>query len=892
MGFNKQSIKKYTRTYSYFLGVDRDGVGSEINARRLAYSENVYRDYSGEGGVIESVPGYRRLARLGKKINGLFIQKGDSADYLIIHSGDSIYRISTDLIDEMEPKKIGEAADRRSSAFSYYGELFLLDGERIHNVNKYGEHRIIDKDDYSLYVPITYVGGERCETRNLFTDKFIEQMPISDPYEFLEETDGLIYEVSDEGLGHCTVAGAEGSIEGTLNIPKYKVIAGVKYSVYSIADDAFSGQSGIVHLKIAQGVRYIGNRAFFGCDGLKTVRIPKTVMEIGDMAFKACLNLEEVRLGGGCERIGDGAFSLTALKNVYFGGTEAQFLSLEGASQAFANVETEVDVPDLPSSIKVPIYSDVLTVDRVTLDEEEIPYDIEENGEKTFAVILWEYGDEFKPRMLEVRGSQKEFRSYFRKEGYGFYPEVDGWGREGFASVSSAKICEMFDGRIFYAGCDSLPGVVFYSERTRTGQNDPLYVGAYSYFRDGFYETASLLSVRDRLAHFKKGDSGEGSIFYHVPMETGDPVMPKIYPVSSVHSGVSSSGGAVSFYDDPVFLTSHGLSALRMTNIEYERSVDCVSHNVNSDLLAEDLSSSSLAIWEGYLAIATRGNIYLADSRAKFRHMTGVYEYEWFIMKGVGTWDGDYRVYRYSSAPHAGYALHPSPDSMADDVIYSEITDGTLIHFTEESGVKYEVYPTDELTGGTFDPAIMLVSSEELLFFGTEGGDLCVFNNDKRGIPPDRIKEMDDFSPQEYSESMGRAIHPDFYSFMGHSPRYAIKTKLDNCDVPHMTKDTVKGSLVIRCKSSSGSKLHVEVGTDRKGYGEIAYFPTHSMDFSSLSFSDISLDTGTYISIPISERERGWCEKQIAVYSDEYASPLAISSISYRYTLNGKIKKR
>jgi hypothetical protein len=82
------------------------------------------------------------------------------------------------------------------------------------------------------------------------------------------------------------------------------------------------------------------------------------------------------------------------------------------------------------------------------------------------------------------------------------------------------------------------------------------------------------------------------------------------------------------------------------------------------------------------------------------------------------------------------------------------------------------------------------------------------------------------------------------------------------------------------------------VCTDKRGYKEISSFPIHSLDFSDLSFADVSLDTGTYISLPFGERERGWCEKQIAIYSTSFASPIAISSISYAFKLGGKIKKR
>jgi hypothetical protein len=42
---------------------------------------------------------------------------------------------------------------------------------------------------------------------------------------------------------------------------------------------------------------------------------------------------------------------------------------------------------------------------------------------------------------------------------------------------------------------------------------------------------------------------------------------------------------------------------------------------------------------------------------------------------------------------------------------------------------------------------------------------------------------------------------------------------------------------------------------------------------------------------PLSEREKRWVEKQIAIYTDEYSSPFGIYAIAYRFTVDGKIKK-
>ena len=87
------SIKKstsgaeYTISYPLLGGVDLGREG-RVGRERLAYAENMYRDYDGEGGgIIESLPGFREIARLGERVHSLFVQRGnDGARYVIVHA--------------------------------------------------------------------------------------------------------------------------------------------------------------------------------------------------------------------------------------------------------------------------------------------------------------------------------------------------------------------------------------------------------------------------------------------------------------------------------------------------------------------------------------------------------------------------------------------------------------------------------------------------------------------------------------------------------------------------------------------------------------------------------------------------------------------------------------
>ena len=62
-----------------------------------------------------------------------------------------------------------------------------------------------------------------------------------------------------------------------------------------IADETFSGCSGLTSVTIPSSVMSIGNRAFYGCSGLKSVTIPKSVTSIGDNAFNGCSILTKVQ---------------------------------------------------------------------------------------------------------------------------------------------------------------------------------------------------------------------------------------------------------------------------------------------------------------------------------------------------------------------------------------------------------------------------------------------------------------------------------------------------------------------------------------------------------------------------------------------------------------------
>jgi hypothetical protein len=198
--------------------------------------------------------------------------------------------------------------------------------------------------------------------------------------------------------------------------------------------------------------------------------------------------------------------------------------------------------------------------------------------------------------------------------------------------------------------------------------------------------------------------------------------------------------------------------------------------------------------------------------------------------------------------------------------------------------------PTTEKSGGIFSPASVFISHGKLLFFATDSGRICVFNNDMRGVAPDSVKGSDDYNEDEYRATMGNKIHPEFYSFTDHAPEYVIKTAFDNCGIPHLTKSTVKKSLVVKAKSCLPDAIDCEVTTDTQDPVYVGSFPTAIVGFDDFSFTEMPWYVSKYSTMALPENEKRWIEKQLTLKSNTFACPIAIYSLSYRYVIKGRIK--
>ena len=91
-------------------------------------------------------------------------------------------------------------------------------------------------------------------------------------------------------------------------------------------------------------------------------------------------------------------------------------------------------------------------------------------------------------------------------------------------------------------------------------------------------------------------------------------------------------------------------------------------------------------------------------------------------------------------------------------------------------------------------------------------------------------------------------------------------------------------------KCLGSGEVNCEVGTNLKGYKEVASLPDAALNFAEFDFENMSFANVEYATVALREKERGWLEKTVAVYSDKYSSPFGIYSIIYRFTVKGKIK--
>ena len=873
---NKNSKTEYTRIYENLRGVDLSIVPSRDSNTRFSYLENMYVDYGGTDTAVESVVGFRTLARLGAKINGIFLSRiRENEDLIIVHAGTSLYTFNSserDSIIKLNPIYT-ELQNTRSRAVRFNDTIYIMDGSQILTVDSNGVPNVLG-DGIPPYVPILSQDGEEKEEMNLLTNSCLCKYQIDSLNETGYASPTLTYEIINEYSRTCKVTGIGDDFSGELHIPSYVFIDGKKYKVTAIGASAFKGNSKITALRTNSNLEVIEKYAFRGCPALKTVRFSDTVSELGHYSFYNCTALTDLYIGLGFTTFGvhsmDGC---TALKNIYYAGSDDEFIDIERVDQLSGADNIYSGVYEKGIILSIPVSSKISSVQRVLIGTAEVSFVFD----KSAAQIRIDIAD-------KTSIAAGEAVIYATANSSEILPGLDSSLTTADA-ISKCTLGAVYDGRLFLSGNPNLPGYVFYSSVDRYGNVNPAYFSATSLFIDGDneHQICSLLSIDDALAVFKFADGSGADVFYHKASEKMG------YPVSAVIYDAGAGGDSFAFSGEAVFVSKRGLCAIERSSGKM-RAV-CRSSNVNRFLLNENPENIRISEWQGYLVLSVDGRIYLGDPRTAFKREDRL-EYEWYFLNGIGTYSGQRRIYRYSSTAREGFLVHENADQPVSGTVYSETISGTAQYYVFDSSKqhKYAVYMTDEFCDGSFNACTAVLGFDNLLYFGTSSGHVCIFNNDKRGEAPESIRNFNGFNEEEYKALYGRKIHPNYYEFDDRGIKCVASTVMDDCGLATLRKSTSSGSLTVKFKTFPKSEADVFVSTDN-----VTHKPLGTIALSEFSFADLDFSSATMLTSPsatksIPETERGWVEKKITISTERFRSPIGIYSIGYRYKIKGKIK--
>lgn len=854
MGYKKtknllKTRDEYSAYYGDFRGVDFSSDHTQVHNTRFAYAVNMYKDYqSSQGHAIETVPGFRRRVETpnGAEIYGIHSMLYNGTMRVLIHAGNNLYHWhnypdnlgvrTTEMITIPE-----DAEEIKNEKEEKIGVVFALEGALaspeacIKSVT----------DGYGLVVPyecedsdqgrkirVYNDGGRNRKARQMLVVTFVEGADFKDDY-------CLFFNMSMQKSTSFVLQN------------KLYILDGKNYLVYD-----------------GMSIAPVFENAY----------IPTTYIGIVPNGVNADTGKEYERRN----------LLQRAFKNTFVAdGTTTEFFINENALQAISEVK---------------VYGET-----VTNYELDLP-----NGKITFQKA---------PMRPEDSGYPAGYAGI----------EITAERDVNLQKIGGCTLAAVYDERVFLSGNPLYPNTVFFSSiNPVTRQCDPTYFPVDAYQEDGIGQApiTGMLTVADALMILKSDTQQDGSVYYHTPKETGDDLYPKIYPSVRGLAGIGCLGACINFLDDPVFVSRLGLEAVGQLSVRYERAIEHRSSLVDAKLVNMDLSHAVLEEWNGYLVLLVDGKIFMADSRQRYADEVGVMQYEWYYLEDIGVFENQYLEYRYVSnmidalkdkyaeqCARCGWwgdecscgkdkganefgistmALHPhrqgevanppnedgSPSRHVEHQTVSLKIDGIdlllTIPFVPENGegdyiFAYLCETRGNYIGGQFKKAKVLKSMDGNLFFGTENGVVCSFNFDMRN--------EDGVIPVQHYHFDGRTI------FSG------CATKMDCCGIPHLTKNTVKKSAVIKMKTFQSSAAKIKVRTNRKPYEQIARINSSLFSFENMDFADFSFLMTDQSLFSVREKEKKWVEKQYYVYSDEYLKPFALYYISFRYRISGRYKE-
>lgn len=461
------------------------------------------------------------------------------------------------------------------------------------------------------------------------------------------------------------------------------------------------------------------------------------------------------------------------------------------------------------------------------------------------------------------------------------------------AKITHCTLSAIYDNAIFVSGNPACGNVLFYS-----AFSNPTYFGVLNFVTDGIGENGitALVPYKDVLVVLKSGGD-DSTVYYHSRTTVSD-VIPVTYPHITGVTNVGCLGQAVSFLDDLVFVSPLGVDAIGTLSVGLERALEHRSRRIDGKLLQEDLHSVKLAEWNGYLLAYVNGNVYMADSRARVENELGEYEYEWFYLESIGVYQNQYTAYTYASelptallASNVSLAPTETQRTLANppldngntskevstltvnvegvDETFNYVVDTVTALDETTSQVNRLVNAESYKIGGVFKPATIMKNLDGNIWFGTEIGVLVSFNFDLR---------VDGDLPSSAYEFDGRILPS------------AFATAFDNCGYPNCFKSTVGKSLVIKCKTISGSSLKVKARTNNTGWSYIGRINNGRFGFDDLCFDDLVFNTYDQQIFVVDERKKNWVEKQLLLYNDDFGKCFAFYYLTYEYRPLRRVK--
>lgn len=925
--------KGYIQSYSGFIGADMSSDPRAVARNRLAYSVNMWRDYeSDQGEAIETFPGFRiAVNALSSNVHGLYHYRTRSGvDYVIAHFGEKLYAFEKEklaagkctadngLLEEVQ------LADADSTGFVYNNNLYILDGSSYWVVTTEGidaNEKVVAKDALAdPYIPTTYYNGKPYEQRNMLTNtvyQYDAEAELSDfEDENIDSSQYLIYEVKN---GVCEITGIKDSYRGSvlyINGSRgfdYKIKFKINFYEYSVSEVIIWN---IDDIDLSEAYYY-----------------DNTLQSRFAVTFKILYGRNILNIKGT-------GFDQDQIEIYRLWDTE---LNISGQIGPFTDtLLTEASI--VPTVHCINLYDPVEKVINIKRDSGPYPtwvsfQEKKEIKNKTIWAVskiyflsfsVFEYGDVIveEKELWKTKGITAElslFSNRFTtvKNGATFNGGNPDYKKTSIEAIKGCTKAAVYDGRVFLTGNPDLPNTTFYTHRNLTGANDPTYFGVYNYFNDGVGNTPNveLLALPNMLMVLKNDTVSDGSIYYHVGQFNTDEdtmgLLPRIYPATTGAAGLGSVGEndpgerrgntTCNFLDDPVFLSRRGLEAVGKEQVNLERSVTHRSSNVDRLLIKENLSEASIAEWKGYLVICVNGNMYLADSRHMSQHPDGSVQYEWYYLEGLKTYGWYATAYKHLENPGVftdeewevlngeGYQLWPyGEDDDRGELFWGTevyeiggVVGSGSLYYRQENGNKYILERAGgELIGSDVEyPAKKIIAAGQHLIFGTDRGDLCIINTDKRG-----------------ANVGGREVKADvidytWYTFAGVRYVSGCSTKLDDCDQRIYTKTTIPGTTTVRFKTMLNSSCRINSRVDGENWSEVGSAVNYlgratssELDFGDINFANFAFAGNDNNVVVVPEISRCWINKQYYVYSDGYAAPFGLYELSYAYKSGGKIR--